>query len=265
MLNFKAHQFAWLCFHIEKLQSDCLWDDSAQTTSAEQDEWRKSAAGHLQFMKQQCAQLGMDSSSAQCDRIAARVKAGTDIVPVCYLLRDLESTIVGELEKPIFLALRDDLSVFYDHDDKPHFGEQVADQFRKSTHDIAEARRCFALERWDGCVHHLMLAIEQAIRKWAKDLKLKTRLPLDLENLEQILQAAEVKHKEVKQRKKSHKRDNDLKYIAETSGHFGFIKDAWRNHAAHGRERYDERKARNLMVHVEAFMRVLATRNAVLN
>jgi hypothetical protein len=64
-----------------------------------------------------------------------------------------------------------------------------------------------------------MVAVEHAIRKWAKDLRLRTRHPKELENLEQILHGAEARLKEIKQRRTTRKRDRDLSYLAETSGH----------------------------------------------
>lgn len=260
MLRFNANDFTYLCFHVERLQGECLWDPSEPSAKEEEAEWRKSVKSRLYFLKLYAEKLGLNATVGQSGRISEQALGGVGVETICYLLRDLEATLVGEMAKPVFLALRGDLSKFYDEDDKAFWGDEVHKGFPKSAHDIGEASRCFALERWDACVHHLMRAVEHAIRKWAKDLKLKTKLPLDLENLEQILQASESKHKEVKQQKKTRKRDVDLKYVAETSGHFGFIKDAWRNPGAHARETYDERKANNLMVHVEAFMRLLASR-----
>jgi len=43
-------------------------------------------------------------------------------------------------------------------------------KFPQAAHDIGEASRCFALERWDAAVHHLMVTTEIAMRKWAKDM-----------------------------------------------------------------------------------------------
>jgi hypothetical protein len=141
------------------------------------------------------------------------------------------------------------------------FGDEVAKEFSECSHDIAEAGCCFALGRWDACVHHLMVATEIAMRKWAKVLKLKTKVSIDLEDMEAILREAEAKLKQLKNQRRSARRDVKLKYLSETSAHFGFIKDAWRKYSAHGREKHDERSSKSLMNHVEDFMRLLCTKS----
>ncbi len=41
---------------------------------------------------------------------------------------------------------------------------------------------------------------------------------------------------------------------------FGYFKDIWRNHIAHGRANYDENDARKALNHVRDFMEILATK-----
>jgi hypothetical protein len=256
MLKLRADVFVWLCFHLEQLQGDALFDDEVP---GEEAEWRKTAAETLRHLGDQCKALGLDASVGQCERIALRAKGtATGVEPLCYLLRDLEDTIERELKKPLFLMVRSDLAEFYDEEDKSFFGLRVGRRFRATKYDISEARRCFALERWDACVHHLMVATEHALRRWAKDLTLTTKKHIDDEDQRNILDAAEIERKNLVSAPKNAARDKRLKYVSETLGHFGFIKDAYRNYSAHGKDRYDERKAKNLMNHIEAFMRVLA-------
>jgi hypothetical protein len=258
MLKFDASAWTWFCFDLEQLQGDALFDSDAQNAREEEARWRRNVALNLTHFGALCKNLGMDASVGQCERIAARATGAIEMLPLCYLLRDVEQTIGREIKKPLFLMLRADLAEFYDQEDKSFFGARVSRKFRKTKYDISEARRCFALERWDGCVHHLMIATEHALRVWAKMLNLTTKKHIDDEDQKNILDAAESERKRLLGTPKTEARDKQIKYLSETAGHFGFVKDAYRNYSAHGKERYDERKARNLMTHIEAFMRLLA-------
>jgi hypothetical protein len=185
------------------------------------------------------------------------------IEPLCYLLRDLRGTITQDLSRPLFLKVRDDLVAYYDEmDDVDIWGVDVGLAFPSSVSHIGEARRCLALERWEASAHHLMLAVERAIRVWARRLRLRTRGPLELEDLQQTIQAAEGRLKELRQRPRTRAREKAVRFLSEAAGHLGFIKNAWRNPSAHGRASFDERKVKNLMTHVEAFGRLLASARA---
>lgn len=105
MLRFKAQNFVWLAFHIEKLQGESIWDttDSAEAAKEEK-EWRERVTNHLHFMGRECKALSLDASVGQCERISARAKGATEISPLCYLLRDLEATLVRELPEASVLG-----------------------------------------------------------------------------------------------------------------------------------------------------------------
>jgi hypothetical protein len=48
-----------------------------------------------------------------------------------------------------------------------------------------------------------------------------------------------------------------LQFYSEAATNFQYLKDAWRNHAVHPRQTYDELQAETIWHHVSAFMRVL--------
>lgn len=257
MLRFYADFFTRACVYLERLHTRVLTLD----------QWQTEVEIDVIVVKKECDRIGFKHLAEQAQRIidkAKRVEFAPESVQaqkneIHVLLQELRLGIEQKLRSCLFLRVHSDKQSFYSEEELSLFGSDVQTKFDQASHDIAEAGRCFALERWDACVHHLMLATEIAMRKWAKDLKFKTKVPVELEDMEAILREAEAKLKVLKNQRRSAKRDRAIKYLAETSAHFGFIKDAWRKHSAHGRERYDERKAKNLMNHVEAFMRMLAT------
>jgi hypothetical protein len=56
------------------------------------------------------------------------------------------------------------------------------------------------------------------------------------------------------------KKRADMTLFAEAATEFVWFKEAWRNHVAHGRARYDENDALKVITHVRGFMERLSTR-----
>jgi hypothetical protein len=53
---------------------------------------------------------------------------------------------------------------------------------------------------------------------------------------------------------------DDKRFYSEAAAHLRLIKDAWRNHAMHLRDRYDEERAEAVFINVKTLMKHLATR-----
>lgn len=132
------------------------------------------------------------------------------------------------------------------------FGQDVADNFSSAEYDISEASKCMAFERWTACVMHLMRVLEVGLGSLAKSFDLDPN-----ENWNTLLNQIEAKLKEVG--KKTHGADEE-QFAAEAATHFRSIKNAWRNHAMHARETYDEERAVAIYDSVRSFMRHLSTR-----
>ncbi|CAM8622654.1 hypothetical protein [Sphingobium sp.] len=132
------------------------------------------------------------------------------------------------------------------------FGDQVEEKFPSSVYDIEEAGKCIAIGRYTACVMHLMRALEPAL------LALQTAVQVDVpkEQWDQIINQIEAKIKEI--RKRTHS-GGDEQWYSEAASHFRIIKNAWRNHAQHLHERYDEERAVAIYESIRAFMRHLAT------
>jgi hypothetical protein len=183
-----------------------------------------------------------------------------DVATTVAQLDELKLNIQSELEAQLFFVVPANRKLWFSEGDTALFGNAVADIFPDSTPEIAEAGRCLALARWTACVFHLMRALELALHKWAIELGVSQFSAIELEHWKNILDAADKKIKQLEQQSKSHSKDAELKYYGETIGHFRSIKDAWRNHVAHARERYDEGRAISIMAHTREFMILLASR-----
>jgi hypothetical protein len=176
------------------------------------------------------------------------------------MLRDLLPEIQHEMSRNMYFLVPENRKGLYQEDDTALFGEAVAAAIPDSTPEIAEAGRCIALDRWTAAVFHLMRAAEVALHKWAGDLGVTLKIPAEQANMQDILNAADKKLKEIEQQPKSSQRDADLEYFGDTSAQFRAIKDAWRNHVAHSKRTYDERETTAILNHVRSFFQRLATR-----
>lgn len=154
----------------------------------------------------------------------------------------------AELRARHVMAL-DTRHVEYFSDPSP-FGQQVEDAFPSAAFDIAEAAKCRALARWTASVMHLMRVLEAGLGALARHYD----VPAD-SNWNQVLNQIEVKTREVG--KKTHGAGAE-QWAAEAATHLRFIKNAWRNHAMHPRQVYDEERAVAIFENSRAFMQHLS-------
>jgi len=158
MPRFYAMAFTTAYLQLEMLQGDSILladDESA---------WRQKAEGCLRQMEKECREAGFGRLSDRCARLVLSVQA-TPILITCHLLRDLLPDIQLEMTRHLYFLVPENRKGLYYQDDRPLFGEAVANAIPNSTVEIAEAGRCFALERWTACVFHLMRAVELALHK----------------------------------------------------------------------------------------------------
>jgi hypothetical protein len=158
----------------------------------------------------------------------------------------------SEMEARLVFVMPSAHARFY-NDDEPLFGEDVENAFPSSAPEITEAGKCRALGRWTACVMHLMRALEPALLA----LQNAVQVNVPKEQWDQIINQVEAKIREIT--KRTHGKA-DEQWFSEAASHFRLIKNAWRNHAQHLHERYDEERAVVIYDSVRAFMRHLATK-----
>ena len=184
----------------------------------------------------------------------------SESITICAVGMVLYNSIHTELAAQLFFVIPEDRKQWFYDENRALFGNPVDSAFPETTREIAEAGRCFALDRWTACVFHLMRATECALHRWASDLNVPLNRPVEQANWQEILDASEKKLKGIGQQPRSTQRDLDLEYFNETAVHFSYIKDAWRNHVSHSKRTYDEREAISILTHVRSFMEKLASR-----
>lgn len=134
----------------------------------------------------------------------------------------------------------------------PVFGDSVDNAFPSAAQEIADAAKCRALGMWTAVVMHLMRALEDPLAALGRHVGTDITA-----NWNSALNQIDAKLKE--HNKRSVGEDGE-QWAAEASAHLRNIKNAWRNHAAHGRARYNEEEAVAIWNNVQALMQTLAKR-----
>ena len=202
----------------------------------------------------------------QSEKCAARMIKRIDMGPIIKItlkeaeLSDMAIQIVelvhGEMEDQLFLWVPPGIAEAYTQD-LPYFGEAVAEKFPSASYDIEEAGKCFALGRSTASVLHCMRVLEHGL----SGLCLTLELPFIPKTWTRVLEAIEkriaVLDSQVKQKSAWKKK---RQFYTEAIAEFKHFKDAWRNHAAHGRDHYGDERAEKIITHARGFMQTLATR-----
>jgi hypothetical protein len=143
---------------------------------------------------------------------------------------------------------------FYE-DKEPIFGPAVNEQFSSAAYDIAEAGKCYALERSTACVLHLMRVLEIGLAAMASDLN----VDFEHRNWENIINEIEKAIKAFSSRgTKPPNWKQSEQFYAELAKDFRYLKNAWRNHAMHAREKYTPEEAGRILDYIKSFMQTLA-------
>ncbi|MES2972419.1 MAG: hypothetical protein V4757_02375 [Pseudomonadota bacterium] len=151
-----------------------------------------------------------------------------------------------ELKVAKLFALDSSRAPMYDMPEP--FGPEVQTAFPSSSFDIAEAARCYALDRPTACVMHVMRALEKPLQLMALDLgHTPTRAAWGdiLRDIRPIIAALP----------NSHPRQE---FYSEAAVQFRFIKNAWRDSAMHASVRYANDEALLIFNSCKALLKTLS-------
>jgi hypothetical protein len=166
-------------------------------------------------------------------------------------LETLNSSFRNELQKELFVRLVRDKGLYFEQD--MLFGPEVADAFPLCADDIRNAGTCFAFERYDACVFHLIQVLQTGINVLAQRLG----VTFEYAQWERVLQDIDKAVKSMGPSYGPEWREHRTMFAAAAS-HFYFLKEAIRNHFIHGRARYDEGRSLSVLTNVREFMQSLA-------
>jgi hypothetical protein len=140
------------------------------------------------------------------------------------------------------------------------FGAEVEMAFPSAKAEIIEACNCYALDRNDACVFHLMRALERPLLALCTELHVHCEWEPWGRIIERIEKAIEEFAKRPK--KEEPRKLEKLQFYSEVAKEFRYFKDAWRNCTAHQSERepFTDKDAARIMGHVRDFMQQVSKR-----
>jgi len=166
---------------------------------------------------------------------------------------ELLRRILDELSLVVFLRVLPDRAPYYK---EPLSGwEETLKKFPSAKLDVEEAGKCFALNRYTACVFHAMRILEIGLVALGSHYK----VPSDRANWHEIITAIEKKVRALGPNDGAKWRD-EQQFGSEACTEFRHFKDAWRNHAMHVRQTFDDERAQLIYEHVRGFMAHLASR-----
>jgi hypothetical protein len=220
----------------------------------------------------ECRKIGLFNSAETVkefrDDLHTAIDGIHDITPEKVATRsdEIDRAIRREMKLHLFMHIPIDRAEYYQSwgenkrsergEDIPLFGNEVKKAFPSSDYDIIEAGNSFAANRGTACVFHLMRVLEVGLTVLAK----KFNVSSDHTNWHNIIEQIEAKIRDI--RNDPHKPldwKSEQEFYAKAASHFMFVKDAWRNNAVHGREKYTPEEAKRIMENVCGFMQKIAT------
>ena len=161
---------------------------------------------------------------------------------------ELNKRIEHELKRKKFYQLRPETSHLFDA--VLPFGETVQMSFPSASHDIAEAGKCFACERYDATVYHLSRALESPLKCLARTLNIKYT-----PSWAGYIHKIDKKLKNTKMRLSKKRRT----FLGNASALLWGVKEAWRNESAHLGKQYGPDQTKQIFDSTKSFMQHLAT------
>ena len=167
---------------------------------------------------------------------------------------ELRERVAHELQGKAIYYISDHVDLL---SDSPLFGDKVDEAFPSASYDVTEAGRCLALRRPTACVLHLMRALETGLASLSAALGVS----MPRKSWDVIINKLEKEIKDRSLNPPNEKwKEEDESFFSGAASHFRIIKNAWRNHAMHGRDKYTEQEAGDIYGSVRSFMQHLSER-----
>ncbi len=215
-----------------------------------------SFVANLRKLRECVLAIGVPFTLLSIDRALARIDRGEcDAEELLRRIELIHGRLKDELDAVCVYYVPAD-SAKYLTDRSPPFGEEVSRAFPSASYDIDEAGKCLGLRRSTACVTHLMRALEVALRVISTPFGVDTAHT----NWHNIIDQVEAKIKSINAGSHGPDWKEQQHFFAAGAVHFRMLKDGWRNHAMHVREKYTEEQAEDIYRSTRSFMRHLSQR-----
>jgi hypothetical protein len=190
-------------------------------------------------------ELDLESSKNQINTLRRMSLFGAKMGDFFREVEQLSRRIEEDLRKRNFLFLTPEIHGFWGRKDAFDLGEK----FKEAHADIEAAGNCLAVAEGTACVMHLARAMDAALVKLGKKLKVPIN-PKDTWGV--ILNAMSGKINALPQRTQREKDKRDK--WSEARVHLFHVKEAWRDRPMHAKQTYTPERAKEIYEAVRVFM-----------
>jgi hypothetical protein len=211
-------------------------------------EFRSKLRKGLKDVKESADVCKLSKISQKIDRLLDTWLKGddNDIAVVIAMVAFFVGETQAELCEHIFFRIPTEERSFYDD---VQLTTAAMNAFPSAVPEVSNAGKCFALDQPTATVLHLMRALEVPLAALVAALNFTPSNP----NWQTVINKCEREIRASKNR-------TDQEFFGEAATNFLYFKNAWRNHAMHGRDTYDKQQAFDIMMHVGGFMKILSKR-----
>lgn len=224
-----------------------IGDDSHRRLPDITDEHKEHLRALFGSLAEYCQELGLRGSRD------AFLRAGSDLPQTEREFSQVQRVFEDELSSIVFLALSGSRARFYMKES--FLSDPTKAAFPTVYEELLNARKAYGLGLDTACVFHCMRALEPVLRVLAAEVGES----VGVDNWHNVIDRIEAKIRaEGKALPKGSPKNERLQFLSESATQFVYFKDGWRNHVSHGRDTYDQERARRVMEHVQAFVEQLA-------
>ena len=205
--------------------------------------------GNFKFIVCMCNPLLLERTNSRLQRIAATLSRQFTYAEVASEFATLIEAIEDDLRYELFYHYRKDKGLLV-HQIQGDWSFTLS-SFPSANKDIEDAVDCYATEHETACVFHLMRILEHGLR----ELSASVNVTFDIQNWHNVIDEIENQIRWFSDKFPRGVQKNEwIQFYSEAARHFFFLKEAWRNHVAHNRAKYDETSAKGIIEHVRDFM-----------
>lgn len=166
----------------------------------------------------------------------------------------IQTTLVAEMRSMKFTAIPKDRNAFCDP--KWLADTKTVDGFPTSHRELQQAGNCYAVGQPTACVFHAMRALEPALTALAGNFSIDA----SHSNWQTLIERIESTIRALGNQPKTQQKIDDETFFGNAASHFYFIKNAWRNHVAHGRATYSDDEALKILQSTVQFVESLCAK-----
>jgi hypothetical protein len=189
------------------------------------------------------------------DRVIHFGNMGLNSERTYYHVEAIYSTLKAELQTTKFKMIPKERARY-------NGGEWLRDsviqtRFPASFKELERSGTCYSYGQGTAAVFHSMRALEPALIALAAPFP---SISPTYENWNQIIEQIEKAVRALGQQPKSQQKIDDETFFGAATSHLYFVKNAWRNHVAHGRDSYSDDEAVKILSHTLEFIESLCPR-----